>query len=494
MTPASVGVARGILRNAAALFLVGLFAKGAGLVIAVLVARFLGADAMGLFALLFAIEVLVETFISMGMSESFVRDVAAKPRAAAGMYVAALKLVACISLAPAAALAVAAFLVSDADTTRACLLIIAFGTPISGGFVVAQAVLQGSERVLLLTWVTLAARVVSIAALLVAFYNGAGLEAAFGSRVLFQLLAFAVFTAVILKSLQPTDDAHSPRMLLARSVPFAINRALAEAGLRLPSLVLPSVVGLAGAGLFDAANRIRGTLGMTMSASITGLMPAFARNARDSGVQSGALIGHSVKYICIGMSLAATAITLLSTWIVGLLYGPAFAAAARPLELLAWAQVLVAVHAVLQQAMLAAGAVVPAIRNSAIGVTMQLILLFVLSTTMGLVGAGLAVLLSSAVLVAVDLRYVHRHVTPLPIRKAAAVPLATATLVAGMMLAIDGGSFAYRLAAAAGAWGIAVALFRLLPREELRFMLRLAKPGGGADRDHGTSHEESRHA
>lgn len=479
MTPASVGVARGILRNAAALLLVGLFAKGAGLVIAVLVARFLGADAMGLFALLFAIEIIVETFISMGMAQSFVRDVAAKPGAAAGMYVAALKLVACISLVPAAALVAAAFLVGDTETTRACLLIIAFGTPISGAFVVSQAVLQGSERVLLLTWVTFAARVISISALVVAFFNGAGLEAAFGSRVLFQLLALSVFTGMILKGRPSSDDTHSPRQLLTRSVPFAINRAIAEISLRLPSLVLPSAAGLAATGLFDAANRVRGTLGITMSASIIGLMPAFARNARDSGVQSSALIGYSVKYMCIGMSLAATAITLLSAWLVRLLYGPHFDAAVRPLELLVWAQVLVAMDAVLQQAMLAQGAVVPAIRHSAIGVAAQLTLLLVLAATMGLTGAGLAVLLSSAVMLAFDLHYVHRHVAPISIRHAAVIPLASASIAACAMFAVGSGAFFYRLAAAAGAWGIAVALFRLLPREELRFIRRLAKPARG---------------
>ena len=80
MTSGSVGLARGILRNAGGLFLVGVFAKGMGLVIAVLVARFLGPDAMGLFALLFSVAMLLETFISIGLSDSLVRDVALDPR------------------------------------------------------------------------------------------------------------------------------------------------------------------------------------------------------------------------------------------------------------------------------------------------------------------------------------------------------------------------------------------------------------------------------
>src|SRR6185436_13466790 len=160
----------------------------------VLVARFLGADAMGLFAALFSISVLIETFISLGMSDSLVRDVAARPAEAPEMYRAALKLVAWISVIPALGLAVAAFAVDAYASARPSLVILAVGTPISGACVVAQAVLQGMERVLLLTWVTFCARIVSLILLFVAFYHGAGIEAAFASRVLFHLLCLAVFS------------------------------------------------------------------------------------------------------------------------------------------------------------------------------------------------------------------------------------------------------------------------------------------------------------
>src|SRR4026209_224489 len=189
MTHATVGVARSILRNAGALFLVGAFAKGAGLVIAVLVARFPGADAMGLFAILFSVPVLIETFISLGMSDSLVRDAAAHPAEAPGMYRAALKLVGWISLLPIVGLALAALFVDDYASARPSLVILAFGTPISGAYVVAQAVMQGTERVLMLTWVTFLARIASLALLFFAFLGGAGIEAAFASRVLFHLLS-----------------------------------------------------------------------------------------------------------------------------------------------------------------------------------------------------------------------------------------------------------------------------------------------------------------
>jgi O-antigen/teichoic acid export membrane protein len=475
MTPASVGVARGILRNASALFLIGLFAKGAGLVVAVMVARFLGPGAMGLYAALFAVAVLIETFISLGMSDSLVRDVAAHPAKARPMFLAALKLVALVSIVPAAGLAIAAVIADQHEAARSSLLILAIGTPISGTFIVTQAVLQGAERVLTLTWVTFVARLVSLAFLFFAFYKGAGIEAAFASRVLYHLLSAIVAGWLLLRQREGDAGLHSARDLMTRSMPFAANKAIRETGLRLPSLLLPGTIGLAAAGLFDAANRIRSTVAMAMSASIVGLMPAFARNAAGQEQETSLLVGFSVKYMCVAMSLVATLVALLANEVVLLLFGESFASAALPLQLLAWTQVLNGMSSVLQQSMLARGAVGAAIRNSAIALAIQLGLLAALSLALGVPGAALAVLLTSAAAVAIDLRVVHRQVTPIDLRRFVIGPVAASLLVACALYVAHDMPLWVRLTAALGSWGVASALFRTLPREELRFMRQLAR-------------------
>ena len=488
MTSGSVGLARGILRNAAALFLVGLLAKGMGLVIAILIARFLGADAMGLFALLFAIAVVLETFISVGMSDSLVRDVAARPSMASNLYLHALRLVSWISLVPAVALALAAFLIADEGSMRASLVIVAIGAPVSAAFVVSQAVLQGSERILFLTWVTFLARVVSLIWLAFALYRGAGVEAAFVSRLLFQAGSVAVFFAALWRDRNEETTDFAPRTQLTRSLPFALNRGIREISVRLPSLVLPGTVGLAPAGLFDSANRIRSTLGMTMSAMIVGMMPSFSRNFADSDSNSGQLVGYSVKYMCLAMSAVATVISLGGEWIISLLFGVSFSGAAQLLEILVWVQVLVAVDAVLQQAMLAAGYEYTAVRYSSVGVAGQLVLILPLAYVLGLEGAALAVLLSSALTLILDLRFVVRNVVAIPVGRFATGPLAAACLVAVMILAVHDQPFVVRVLVAICSWGVATAVFRLLPREEIRFMRQLvslprAKRAANLDRD-----------
>ncbi len=474
MTPASVGVARGILRNASALFLVGLFAKGAGLMIAILIARFLGADAMGLFAMLFSVAILLETFISLGLSDSLVRDVAARPAEAGSLYFSALRLVTGISVLPAAVLAAAAWLIADPGAARASLLVIAAGAPVSGAFVVSQAVLQGREQVAFLTWVTFVSRLVSLLALAVALYLGAGIEAAFASRLLFEALAVAVFFTRLRRELPAAGERHGAAGLLKRSAPFAFSLAARDFAIRLPSFVLPATIGFGAAGLFDSANRIRSTLGMTMSASIVGLMPSFARSLGGSSPDSGRLVAYSAKYMCLGMSAIATGIALLSHWIIALFFGAEFATAAEPLQLLAWAQVLVATDAVLQQALLATGAAYTAIRHTAFGLAAQFALLLVLVGPLGLPGAALAVLIASAVTLAFDLAYVVRNVAPFPVLHFALAPLAAAALCAVALHQAGEESFLVRVLVAAAAWAVGIAAFRLLPMAEIRFIRQLA--------------------
>ena len=365
--PASVGVARGILRNAGAFFPVGLFAKGAGLVIAVLVARFLGPGAMGLFALLFSIAILVETFISLGLSDSLVREVARHPERASGMYFAALKLVTLIGLVPALVIAGSAFAFAGPGEARSSLLIIALGAPVSGAFVVAQAVLQGSERVLLITWVAFTSRVISLVLLAVALYFGGGVEVAFASRLVFELIAAVIFSVVLFRGRVKRSSA-------IRIASCSVDRRLSLWSAWYAILGSSRVIRPAGRDgsirgrHFRCGKSLPQHAGMMMGVSVTGLMPAFTRSFSDPDAKSEGIIGYSLKFMCLGMSVAATAISLFSDWIIVLLFGREFADAAVPLQLLVWAQVLVAVDTVAQQAMLASGSARPAILHSAAGI------------------------------------------------------------------------------------------------------------------------------
>src|SRR5687767_14157899 len=104
-----VVLATSIVRNSVALMAVGLLAKGMGLVLAVLIARFLGPSAMGLFALLFSIALLIEYIAPLGLQDVLIRDVAAHPRERVRLWTQVSKLAFAASLVPAVAFLAAAY-------------------------------------------------------------------------------------------------------------------------------------------------------------------------------------------------------------------------------------------------------------------------------------------------------------------------------------------------------------------------------------------------
>ncbi len=133
--------------------------------------------------------------------------------------------------------------------------------------------------------------------------QGMGVESAFISRVLFQASTAALFAWMILRDPpEPEPAAAHPGIALARTLPFAVNRVLTESTTRAPLLLLPILFTLADIGLFDAADRIRLTLGIMVAVATTAIMPALSRAFAGGSADRHALVSFSVKYVCVILS------------------------------------------------------------------------------------------------------------------------------------------------------------------------------------------------
>lgn len=474
-----VAVAMAIVRNSVALMLVGLLAKGMGLVLAVLIARFLGPSAMGLFAILFSIALLVEYVAPLGLQDVLVRDVAARPQERVRLWRRASALALTASLLPASAFLVAAYIFRDQEPVRNSLLTLAVGMPCSAMALVGQAVLQGMEKVLYLTWTTFVTRVVSLGALVLMLMEGMGVESAFVSRVLFQASSAGLFAWMILRDPPATRQGVEPGIDLRRALPFAVNRALMESTTRAPLLLLPILFTLAEVGIFDAADRIRLTLGIMVAVATTAIMPAFARSFAGQGEDRHALVSFSVKYVCVILSGAALAISIFADVVVRVLYGPKFAESAMLLQVLIWTQVLVATDTVLKQAMIANGKEYAVVTRALAGLAALAVLVIGLGKFYGLIGAAAGVLASAVITLALDTRFVAREVLPLDVSQFVLKPVACALLTGGVLLLLNGASPFLRLGAGLATFALAAVVARLVPRVEQAFLRDALRHGLG---------------
>ena len=465
-----VALATSIVRNSVALMAVGLLAKGMGLVIAVLIARFLGPSAMGLFAILFSIALLVEYVAPLGLQDVLIRDVASRPQSRTRLWRQASSLALAASLVPAVAFLVAAWFWRDEASVRNSLLALAVGMPLSATALVSQSVLQGMEQVLYITWTSFITRVLSLIALVVLLMQGLGVEAAFISRVLFQAGSAILFIWKILRDPAPEPDTTHPGIDLARALPFAVNRVLTESMTRAPLLLLPLLFTLADIGHFDAADRIRLTLGIMVAVATTAIMPAFARSFASEGADRHALVSFSAKYVCLAVSAAALGISIFADVIVRILYGPKFADSALLLQVLIWTQVLIATDTVLKQAMIAHGREYAVVRRALAGLACLAAAVPGLGHLFGLTGAAIAVLVAAAFILFLDARYVAREVAALDVPQFLLKPLACALLAGAVLIVLDGASPWLRLAAGLGCFAICALVTGLVPRDEQRFL------------------------
>jgi O-antigen/teichoic acid export membrane protein len=279
----------------------------------------------------------------------------------------------------------------------------------------------------------------------------------------------------------PEVETH-PGIAFARTLPFAVNRILTESTTRAPLLLLPLLFTLAEIGIFDAADRIRLTLGIMVAVATTSIMPALSRAFTGGSDDRHALVAFSVKYVCMVLSAAALGISIFADLIVHTLYGVQFAASALLLQVLIWTQVLVATDSVLKQAMIANGREYAVVTRALAGLAVLAALVLGLGHAFGLIGAAAGVLISAAATLALDAYFVTRSIGSFDAVRFLVKPLACAIVAGCVLVYLDGASLLVRLGAGLVCF-IAVALaLGILPRPEREFLRAALNHGLGKPR------------
>ncbi|MGH8495928.1 MAG: flippase [Gammaproteobacteria bacterium] len=482
MSEKRVHTAARIIRNSLALFVVAAMAKGAGLIIAIIVARYLGAEALGIYAVLMALTMLCEIVAPMGQQDVLIRSVARVPASMLRLWVESgattILFAAVFSLILAAG---GRMLGLDPDVLLA-VDVVALSLPIGASSMVAQAVLQGLERMKFLAVATFLGRVAGLATLIVMLEFGAGVYSAFVGRFVFHLLTLGILAVVIFRygrSIGATTDwRFTPRYLAGATkaaLPFAGQRVLAEAAIRSSVLVLPLLLSMRSVGLFDAADRLRQTIASIIPIVMLAIMPAFSRVFRDDRERAAELAEYSMKFLLIVVFPMAFLVAAAAPAIIGLLYGSGYESSATVLQIVIWSQVFMAADMVLKQAMIGSDNEKAMLWRSAVSVVLQIALTVILTRAFGIHGAAAAIVAGGVFMVALDAHFVSRHVVRMNLLSATAKPLLCAAVAGAVALALADFNLAIVFAAFGSAYLAILFLIRTFSAEELSLMRSLPR-------------------
>jgi len=380
-----------------------------------------------------------------------------------------------------------AYLKNFGSDTTIALYVTATVLPCAGLNLVAKAVLQGAERMEYQPVAAFIGRLLGLVLLWLLLAKGAGIWAAFVGRAIFQLTSLIILSHAIWLNVKRNNwpvNWHPRIAALKKSIiialPFLIQRFLNEGLNRLNILILPMLVTLATVGFFNAANQISQTISMIISIVMLTVLPVFTRSFKKDREKTRLLSDLTLKFILILIFPFTFFVTVAAYKIIFLLYGTGYEASVPLLQLLIWSQVFIAADSVMKQNMIASDNEGAMVRRSALVLAVNMVLTITFSKIFGGFGIAAAVVMSSALLLALDIRFVTKHISKPNLGQVIGKPFICAALAGMAAFAVKDQELIIILLLACLVYALFLFIFKVFTGEEVfvfrqlfqRFLIR----------------------
>jgi O-antigen/teichoic acid export membrane protein len=405
-------------------------ARAASFLLSLLIARQLGAETFGRYAVLWYLGFLAAQVTDLGLHLVALRHLSQRSGTEPRLVAAAVAAKLTLQLASIAVIATASYLALGARQEMESALLL-YAAALAGSWVeLAGAVLRSRGRLKLEGAVLMVLRAGWLGGAVVALGTGGGLVEVSRALALGSLPGLVLALGVIGRAARGRASAPARSDVLSflrQTAPLAVTSLITLVYLRVDVLLLAALRGAEAAGLFAAAFRVIEALFLFSGGIVAGAFPLLAAQA-GSGRLADA--GGFLLRLLLGLALpAACGLFLLSPGVVGFLFGEGFLGSVAPLRLLSLALVPIYVNALTTHLLVAGGrgrtlAQLMAVRL-AVGTGLDLALI----PTWGPLGAALAVAAAESSLSLGSLIAVRRVFAPVHLLRAAAAPLAAATVM-----------------------------------------------------------------
>lgn len=462
------------------MFAASLIAKGGGLILTILVARYLGASSLGIYAVVLAVALLLEVMSPMGQQEVIIRAIARDRSQMFVHWINASASTLLTSIIFGAGLVTYVHLASPRADAELAVYVVAAGLPFAGLNFVAQAVLQGVERMQYQTMATFVGRVLGLLLLWTLLEFGADVWAAFLGHAVFHFVSLLILGRTIL---QYADQNNVQRLwrpnvaqcvsTISAAIPFALQRFLTDGLQRLNIIILPLLVTLAAVGQFNAATQITQATSTIIPIMMLTLLPVFARSYSKDREKSAAMAHKVLKVLLVLIFPFTFVITVAADKIILLLFGPGYEAAALVLQIVIWSQVFLAADSVMKQKMIASDNERRMVWHSTMGLIANIALTITLGMTWGLLGVAAAVVIASAFLLTLNARFVGRHIGKINLLQAVGKPFVCALLTGVVAFALVDQGLLIMLPVTAVAYLVFLLLLKTFSAEETLLIKQL---------------------
>lgn len=375
---------------------------GLGLAVTLVLARVLGPEEYGVYAVVLALVLIVSIPSSMGLPNYVVREVAraqhlGQPDRTRGIVASAVRLALLVSLILVGLMLMWAFLGQRGDSYRATLLVGAVLVPVMALLQIVAGALRGLDQVTRGLVLALTLRMGIFLGLLLTYLVVVGAPtSALAMRLHLAGGGLALgYAAYSWFRFRPAGGE-------ARSVSFGVKEMLASSGVlglvagasnlnsNLDVIMLGALTNAETAGTYKLASTGALATVAGLQAVNMVMMPRFARLRDDDREALQELAARSVRYILITTLPVSILLTLLGRPLIGFVFGPEYSDSYLPMVILIVGQLVSAALGSVIALLNMTGHEVATLRGVLLGTAVNVVLSLALIPRMGAVGAAIA--------------------------------------------------------------------------------------------------------
>ncbi len=384
--------------NAGALLTSEVSSRATTFFVYALVARYLGADDFGRFSLALTLFYLFQVVAMAGLKSLVAREVAAQPSDASRYLINGSLVVIGASVLAAAGLALFVGAMDYAGQTASAVLLLSLGLLPYSLSAVCEGTLQGLERMYFIAVANVFGNVAKAGFSIMLIWQGYGLLPILAVIVCCYAAVLILEWTFLARSVTFQNggaDLSLCLILLKKGGTFLGIDALIAFGLSMSVLILAGVATERDVGLFSSVNQLLVPVAVVFSSIMLSIAPALYRNfaVKPLKVQQ---IGAGALELLMSIAIpSAIALFFLADQILPLLYGGRdFAQATDVMRIMCWTLIPLALTWPLGQVLVASLQEKAVLKIVAVNTVVGLIVGLILTYFYGLLGAGVAVMIT----------------------------------------------------------------------------------------------------
>lgn len=444
-------------------------ARGLGMGVTFVLARYLGAESYGLYQRAEALVLLFTVVANLGLDMILTREVARDRSAAARSF---WTVAACKAVLSSLALTAIILLLplrgyegTLADAVRLFGLLLVVNALAQA----ADAVLQGLQAMRELAAVTILAQLVWTAGALACVWTDRGLLWIIGALLVSSLAHLAAGLVILHRRdvLRLSGPRWSrARFYLREALPLAFAASFVVLYQQVDAVMLGDLKGNQEVGWYKAGAKLLLVFSILRESFMIAVFPVLAALVREAPERVGTFFTRAVRYQIIGGLLFVLGLVAFSR-VATFVFGPEFRPTSQLLPLLGWIIIPQIVSITSGRTLIAAGHQNRLMLSTSLSLVANVVANFLLIPRYGIFGAAWASIASECLVAGLNLYFVHKLVCRPRLVAALSRPLLAALITAAVVYPLRGQSILLSTVLAIGVYAGALALTRTFSADEI---------------------------